>query len=94
MRRADAKHACVPLRRARAGELRREEFLYELKTGQRAASGRPRPVTPPDSTAQPPNRVSTGEYAQCRLLNKWIGLGWARIPPQAAATVHPVCLSL
>jgi hypothetical protein len=29
----DAKHASVPLRRVRAGELRREEFLYELKAG-------------------------------------------------------------
>jgi hypothetical protein len=28
----DAKHASVPLRRVRAGELR-EEFLYELKAG-------------------------------------------------------------
>src|SRR5829696_4966503 len=39
-----AKHAGVPLRRVRAGELR-EEFLYELKAGQRAAGGRPRPAT-------------------------------------------------
>jgi hypothetical protein len=29
----NAKHASVPLRRVRAGELRREEFLYELKAG-------------------------------------------------------------
>jgi len=34
----DAKHASVPLRRVRAGELRREEFLYELKAG---LAGRP-----------------------------------------------------
>jgi hypothetical protein len=29
----DEKHAGVPLRRVRAGEVRREEFLYELKAG-------------------------------------------------------------
>src|SRR5512132_2635692 len=29
----DAKHASVPLRRVHAGELRWEEFLYELKAG-------------------------------------------------------------
>jgi hypothetical protein len=29
----DAKHAGVPLRRVRAGEVRCEEFLYELKAG-------------------------------------------------------------
>jgi len=28
-----AKHASVPLRRVRAGELRREDFLYILKAG-------------------------------------------------------------
>ena len=39
----DAKHASVPLRHIRAGEVRREEFLYELKAGLRAAFGRPRP---------------------------------------------------
>ncbi len=33
----DAKHG-VPLRRVRAGEVRREEFLYELKAG---SAGRP-----------------------------------------------------
>jgi hypothetical protein len=35
---------CVPLRRVRAGEVRCEEFLYELKAGLRAAAcgGRPR----------------------------------------------------
>src|SRR5215217_7537129 len=42
----DAKHARVPLRRVRAGELRWEKFLYELKAGLRAAacSSRPRPA--------------------------------------------------
>jgi hypothetical protein len=29
----DAKHASVPRRRVRAGEVRWEEFLYELKAG-------------------------------------------------------------
>jgi hypothetical protein len=29
----DAKHAGVPRRRVRAGELRWEKFLYELKAG-------------------------------------------------------------
>jgi hypothetical protein len=29
----DAKHVSVPLRRVRTGELRCEEFLYELKAG-------------------------------------------------------------
>jgi hypothetical protein len=29
----DAKHASVPLRRVRTGELRWEKFLYELKAG-------------------------------------------------------------
>jgi len=29
----DAKHAGVALRRVRAGEIRCEEFLYELKAG-------------------------------------------------------------
>ena len=42
----DAKHASAPLRRVRAGEGRWEDFLYELKAGQRAASGRPRPAVP------------------------------------------------
>ena len=42
----DAKHASVPHRRVRAGEVRCEDFLYELKAGQRAASGRPRPAAP------------------------------------------------
>ena len=44
------QHASVPLRHVRAGELR-EEFLYELKAGQRAASGRPRPADQPQATA-------------------------------------------
>jgi hypothetical protein len=47
----EAKHARVPLRRVRAGELRCEEFLYDLKAGQRAASGRPRPRIPSEATA-------------------------------------------
>ena len=43
----EEQHAGVPLRRIRAGELRWEEFLYELKAGLRAAAsgGRPRPTT-------------------------------------------------
>jgi hypothetical protein len=36
----DAKHAGVPLRRVRAGEVRCEKFLYELKAGP--AGGRRR----------------------------------------------------
>jgi hypothetical protein len=54
----DAKHASVPLRRVRTGELRWEKFLYELKAGQRAASGRPRPAAAPTGlrvVASPPN---------------------------------------
>jgi hypothetical protein len=39
-----ATHASVPLRRVRAGELRWEKFLYELKAGP--AGGRPRPAKP------------------------------------------------
>ena len=33
----DAKHASIPLRRVRAGELRWEKFLYELKAGPAGA---------------------------------------------------------
>ena len=33
----------------RPGEVRGEEFLYELKAGQRAASGRPRPAGLPSA---------------------------------------------
>src|SRR5215207_3744834 len=44
----DAKHASVPLRRVRAGEVRREEFLYELKAGP--AGGR---LRRPSSRRQP-----------------------------------------
>jgi hypothetical protein len=54
----DAKHASVPPRRVRAGEVRWEKFLYELKAGQRAASGRPRPAASPTGlrvVASPPN---------------------------------------
>ena len=32
----DAKHASVPRRRVRADEVRREDFLYELKAGPAA----------------------------------------------------------
>jgi hypothetical protein len=46
----DAKHARVPLRRVRAGELRWEEILYELKAGpaggrlrRPSSAGRPGP---------------------------------------------------
>jgi hypothetical protein len=46
-----AKHADVPLRRVRAGELRWEEFLYELKAGP--AGGRRRRPSSAGSTALP-----------------------------------------
>jgi hypothetical protein len=39
--RRHAKHASVPPRRVRAGELRWEKFRYELKAGPAGASGRP-----------------------------------------------------
>jgi hypothetical protein len=45
-----AKHAGVPLRRVRAGELRCEEFLYELKAGP--AGGR---LRRPSSAGNPPD---------------------------------------
>jgi hypothetical protein len=43
----DAKHASVPLRRVRAGELRWEKFLYELKAGP---AGGLRPPSGPAAT--------------------------------------------
>jgi hypothetical protein len=47
----DAKDASVPLRRVRADEVRREEFLYELKAGP---AGGLRPPSGPATTRQSP----------------------------------------
>ncbi len=53
----DAKHASVPLRRVRAGEVRREEFLYELKAGP---AGGLRPPSGPATTRRSLNcKVTT-----------------------------------
>jgi hypothetical protein len=52
----DAKHASVPLRRVRAGEVRCEEFLYELKSGP--AGGRLR--RPSSAGGHLTNRASAG----------------------------------
>ncbi len=46
-----AKRAGVPLRRVRAGEVRREEFLYELKAGP---AGGLRPPSGPAATRRQP----------------------------------------
>jgi hypothetical protein len=54
----DAKHASDPLRHVRTGEVRCEEFLYELKAGQRAASGRPRPAASRLLPAPEPSHAS------------------------------------
>jgi hypothetical protein len=51
----EQQHASIPLGRVRAGELRWEKFLYELKAGLRAAAsgGRPRPTYPTPSVESP-----------------------------------------
>jgi hypothetical protein len=58
-----AEHASVPFRRVRAGECRCEEFLYELKAGQRAAAcgGRPGPATPRPNVLPPGMLAPTNE---------------------------------
>src|SRR4029434_8121876 len=47
----DAKHASVPLRRVRTGELRWEKFLYDLKAGP---AGGLRPPSGPAATRRSP----------------------------------------
>ena len=51
----DAKHASVPLRRVRTGELRREEFLYTLKAGP-ADGRRWRPSAAGSTSGRVPGR--------------------------------------
>jgi hypothetical protein len=54
--------ATIPLRRVRAGEVRSEEFLYELKAGLRAAAcdGRPRAGSDTTVTMDPASPSSCG----------------------------------
>jgi hypothetical protein len=47
----DAKHGSFPRRRVRAGEIRGEDFLYELKAGP---AGGLRPPSGPATTRQSP----------------------------------------
>jgi hypothetical protein len=47
----EQQHASIPLGRVRAGEVRCEEFLYELKAGP--AGGR-RPPSGPAAARRPP----------------------------------------
>ena len=62
----DAKHAGVPLHRVRTGEVRCEEFLYELKAGP--AGGR---LRRPSSRRQP-HDGHRGTGSPCRIvLSPW-----------------------
>src|SRR5215203_3657377 len=58
----DAKHATVPLRRVRTGEVRWEKFLYELKAdpagGLRPPSGPATTRRPPGNRPHPPRQVA------------------------------------
>jgi hypothetical protein len=58
----DAKHACAPLRRVRAGEVRREEFLYTLKAapaGGRLRRPSSRRLDHSDEAVSSPGRLRT-----------------------------------
>src|SRR5215218_9104389 len=72
----DAKHASVPLRRVRTGELRWEKFLYELKAGP--AGGRLRrpssagtPQRPPGNRPHPPHRTTMASRTESLPTPPW-----------------------
>jgi hypothetical protein len=62
------KHAGVPLRRVRAGEVRWEEFLYELKAGP---AGGLRPPSGPAATRRSPENRPTLKFRSASA--PWLG---------------------
>jgi len=58
------QHAGVPLRRVRAGEVRCEEFLYELKAGPGRPEAARRPGNDTTITGEPASPSTPGSTSQ------------------------------
>jgi hypothetical protein len=87
----DAKHASVPLRRVRAGELRWEKFLYELKAGPagglRPPSG---PATTPRSPGYRPHPPPRLNHTHQAIRRDRTDRGLGQPPPSGSGQLpHP-----
>jgi hypothetical protein len=81
----DEQHASIPLGRVRAGELRWEKFLYELKAGPAAAGGRP-----PARRRLQGNRPhrAPGRSRRCNVSDTSLLVGRGRHPLSFLTSAH------